>query len=323
MSLSQMQVFNEYVMPATLETLSQMVQKFNAASNGTIVLYAEGFDGDYLQSSFFKNLASARRRVDRYAANGAITPIDLSQDKEVTVKIAGGFGPVRYEPSQMTWLQKPTAEGIEVISREFAEILLQDQLNTTIAALAAAIGNQADAVVDVSATKKVDYQTVNDSHALFGDHSNMLTATVMSGRQYHTFVGQNLANVQHLFQAGNVRVVEVLGRPSVITDAPALTVPVAGETPAKSRVLSLAPNAARVLDTSTPISNIETNNGKARIETTLQIDYDFGLGLKGYAWDMTSGGKSPSDAALATGANWDKVVASIKHTAGVLAVGQA
>ncbi len=41
MSLSQMQVFNKYVMPATIETLSQMVEKFNAASGGAIRLTTE------------------------------------------------------------------------------------------------------------------------------------------------------------------------------------------------------------------------------------------------------------------------------------------
>jgi hypothetical protein len=55
----------------------------------------------------------------------------------------------------------------------------------------------------------------------------------------------------------------------------------------------------------------------------MQVDYSFGLGLKGYSWDQTNGGKSPTDAELATGTNWDKVVTSDKHTAGVLAVGDA
>ena len=51
MSLSQMQVFNEYIMPATIETLAQMVNKFNQASNGAIRLTTKGFDGDFLQES--------------------------------------------------------------------------------------------------------------------------------------------------------------------------------------------------------------------------------------------------------------------------------
>ncbi|WP_036577949.1 major capsid protein [Brucella anthropi] len=324
MSLSQMQVFNKYFMPATIETLAQMVNKFNAASGGTIRLTTEGFEGDFLQESFYAAIHSARRRVDRYAANADQVATDLTQQKHTSVKVAGGFGPVRYEPSQMTWLEKPTAEGIEVASRNFAEALLQDQLNTAIAALVAAISNQgADTTVDVSATGPVTYAAVNNSHALFGDHSGLLVAQVMDGATYHGFIGQNIANAQQLFQAGTVRVIDILGKISVITDAPALFTAAAGEDPAMRRVLSLVAGAATVTDSRDIISNIQTTNGKQRIETTLQIDYTFGLGLKGYTWDETNGGKSPTDAELATGSNWDKVVTSIKHTAGTLAVGAA
>ncbi|HHK0933675.1 TPA: major capsid protein [Pseudomonas aeruginosa] len=326
MALSDMEVFNTYFMPATVETLSQMVERFNAASGGAILLTTDGFDGDFLQTSFYAGLAGARRRVNRYGSNDAVTPVDLTQLKHNTVKVAGGFGPVRYEPSQMTWLRKPTAEGVEVASRYFAESLLQDQLNTAVAALVAAISNQGAATtVDVSGTKKVDYIAVNDSHALFGDHSSQLIAQVMDGAQFHTFIGQNLTNAQQLFQSNGVRVVDILGRLIVVTDAPALYTPAVSDpaAPAKRRVLSLTQGAATVHDARDLISNIETSNGKERIETTLQIDYSFGVGLRGYAWDVANGGASPDDAALSTGANWDKVATSVKHTAGVLAVGQA
>ncbi|ALP47897.1 major head protein [Pseudomonas phage YMC11/02/R656] len=326
MALSDMEVFNTYFMPATVETLSQMVERFNAASGGAILLTTDGFDGDFLQTSFYAGLAGARRRVNRYGSNDAVTPVDLTQLKHNTVKVAGGFGPVRYEPSQMTWLRKPTAEGVEVASRYFAESLLQDQLNTAVAALVAAISNQGAATtVDVSDAKKVDYIAVNDSHALFGDHSSQLIAQVMDGAQFHTFIGQNLTNAQQLFQSNGVRVVDILGRLIVVTDAPALYTPAVTDpaAPAKRRVLSLTQGAATVHDARDLISNIETSNGKERIETTLQIDYSFGVGLRGYAWDVANGGASPDDAALSTGANWDKVATSVKHTAGVLAVGQA
>src|SRR5690606_8321324 len=132
-----------------------------------------------------------------------------------------------------------------------------------------------------------------------------------------------IANGNTLFQAGTVRVVDMLGKMAVVTDAPALYTAAAGEDPAMRRVLSLAAGAATVTDSRDIISNIETSNGKERIETTLQIDYTFGLGLKGYTWDEANGGKSPTDAELATGSNWDKVATSIKHTAGTLAIGLA
>lgn len=320
MSLSQMQVFNEYIMPATIETLGQMVEKFNGASNGAIRLTTEGFTGDFLQESFFAAIHSAQRRVDRYAAQAAAAATDLTQLKHSTVKVAGGFGPIRYEPGQMTWLQKPTVQGIEVASKNFAEALMKDQLNTAIAALVAAISNQAAATNDVSATAGVNYINMNGAHAKFGDRSGELVAQIMTGAVYHKLIGANLANAESLFMAQGVRVVDILGKAVIVTDAPGLYL--AG-TPNKDFVLSLAPDAAIVSDGSDLISNIETTNGQTRIETTMQVDYTFGLGLKGYTWNETAGGKSPTDAELGTGSNWTKVATDIKHTAGVITIGDA
>lgn len=320
MSLAQMQVFNDYVAPATIETLGQMVEKFNAASNGAIRLTTQGFSGDFLQESFFAAIHSAQRRVDRYAAQAAASATDLTQLKHSSVKVAGGFGPVRYEPGQMTWLTKPTAEGIEVASRNLAEAIMRDQLNTAIAALVAAIANQPTATNDVSAAAGINYVTMNAAHAKFGDRSGDLVAQIVTGSVYHKLIGANLTNTPQLFQAQGVRVVDILGKAVIVTDAPALFL--AG-TPNKDFVLSLAPDAAIVFDGSDMISNIQTNNGQTRIETTLQVDYTFGLGLKGYTWDETNGGKSPTDAEIATGSNWDKVATDIKNTAGVITVGDS
>lgn len=320
MSLTNMQVFNQYIMPATIETLAQMIDKFNAASRGAIRLTTTGFDGDFLQESFFASIHAAQRRVDRYASNGTPSVTDLSQLKHSAVKVAGGFGPIRFEPSQLTWLSKPTAEGIEVASRNFAEALLKDQLNTAIAALVAAISNQSTAKNDVSATGGINYGAINTAHALFGDHSTSLVAQVMTGQVYHKLIGQNLTNTPQLFQAQNVQVVDILGKAVIVTDAPSLF---ASGTPDLQKVLSLTDSAAIVFDGGDIISNIQTNNGKERIETTMQVDYTFGLSLKGYTWDESNGGKSPTDAELATGSNWDKVATSIKHTAGVITIGDA
>jgi hypothetical protein len=324
MSLSQMQVFNQYFIGPTIETLGQMIDKFNAASSGSIQLTTTGFDGDFLQESFFAAIHSAQRRVDRYAAQGNITPTDLTQLRHDGVKVAGGFGPIRYEPSQMTWLQQPTARGIEVASRNFAEALLRDQLNTAIAALVAAIENgAANTTVLEGSAGALSYSTLNDAHAKFGDRSADIVANVMNGRCYHRLIGQNLTNATRLFEAQGVTVVDILGKAVVVTDAPALAraAVVDPATPARNLALGLVSGAAIVYDAGDVISNIETKNGQTRIETTMQVDYSFGLSLKGYSWDIVNGGKSPTDAELATGSNWDKVATDWKHTAGVLAIG--
>lgn len=323
MALSNMQVFNQYYQPAIIETLSQMVNKFNAASRGAIILTTEGFDGDFLQNSFFTALHSAQRRVDRYATNDAVSSTALAQTKESAVKVAGGFGPVLFEPAQMTWLQKPTGEAIAHISKSFAEAMMQDQLNTGIAAAVAAISNQSAATYNglaVSPDLGISQVTLNRSHALFGDHSGSLIAQVMTGSVAHKLIGQNLGD--QLFNSGNVTVLDILGKAVIVTDAPALYETISGA-PDKEKVLSLVAGGVVVSDGGDMVSNVQTSNGKLRIETTMQVDYTFGLGLKGYTWDTTNGGKSPTDAELATGSNWDRTTTSIKHSAGVICIGSA
>jgi len=321
MSLSNMQVFNRELQTATIETLSQMVDKFNAASAGSIRLTAEGFEGDFRHEAFWQGIHAAQRRVDRYATNDAASATPLVQLKETGVKVAGGFGPIIWEPSQLTWVLKHTGEAVEVISKNLAEAILKDQLNTAIASLVGAIEGQATATYD-GGTGPLTYVDLNSAHALFGDHSQLIVANVMDGAQYHSLIGQNLANQATLFQAANVTVVDILGRRVVVTDAPALR-----ETPSTVtndvKVLGLVAGAATVYDGSDLITNVETSNGNKRIASTFQADYTFGVALKGYAWDTASGGKSPTDAELATAANWDKVATSIKHTAGVIALGFA
>lgn len=320
MSLSNMKVFNDYLKKTTIETLAQDVEKFNAASAGSIRLTTQGIDGDFLQESFWAGLHSAQRRVDRYAANGAQAATPLTQKQYDSVKIAGGFGPILWEPSQLSWVQKNPEEALEVISRNLSEAIMSDQLNTAIAALVAAIGNQPTATNDVSATLGVDYVAINNAHALFGDASQRLIAQVMTGAMYHKLIGKNLVNAEKLFTFSGVQVVDILGKAVIITDAAALY---EAGTPNKQKVLSLADGAAMVMDGSDLITNIETSNGKERIETTMQADYTFGMGLKGFTWDVAGGGKSPTSAELATGANWDLVANSIKASAGVITIGDA
>ncbi len=320
MALSNMKVFNDFVREIAIETLAQMVDKFNAASRGSIRLSTEGFGGDYMMKSSFASLHSARRRVDRYATNAAASATPLAQLQHNTVKVAGGFGPVLWEPGQLTWVQNNPEAAAEVISRNMAEAIMQDMLNTAIAAAVAAIEAQGTATTYDGATGPITYRDINNAHAKFGDHSSNIVANVMDGATYHGLIDVNLANAEQLFSAQGVTVVDILGRVVVVTDAPALRETGTG---ADCKVLGLVTDAVIVHDAGDLISNIETSNGKERIETTMQADYTFGLGLKGYTWDLTSGGKSPTDAELATGSNWDKIATSIKHTAGVLAIANA
>lgn len=321
MALTNMVVFNRNVREATIETLAQMVEKFNAASRGGIQLSTEGFGGDFLMKSMFSSLHAAQRRVDRYATNTSASATQLAQLQNNTVKVAGGFGPIEWEPAQLSWVGDNEASAIALISQNMAEAIMKDMLNSGIASAIAAMENVGATVTyDTGTGRDITYGDINNAHALFGDMSQLLVCDIMDGTLYHKLIGQNLTNTPQLFQAGNVTVVEILGKAVVVTDAPALR-----ETPATStndiKVLSLAAGGIVVHDAGDLVTNIETSNGSQRIKTTMQADYTFGLGLKGYSF--SSSVKSPTDAELATGSNWTKTATSVKHTAGVVTLGQA
>lgn len=321
MALTNMQVYNEQIRLRTIELLAQNLAVFNAASGNTIILSSEGFMGDFSRESFYDTLANAQRRVDRYAANGSQASTALSESEVVGVKVAGGFGPVLFEPAQLTYLQSNPQEAINVIAQGFADALLADQLNTSVGSAVAAVENQATLVNDVSALTAgagaLTQSVLNGSHAKFGDKSGMLRADVMTGAAYHKLLEKGLANGERLFESTNVTVQSILGKIFVVSDIPSLAV--AG-TPNKTKVLSLVDRGIIVDNTSDIITNLDTSNGNERIETTWQADYTFGVKLKGYAWDIASGGASPVDAELFTGSNWDPAVTSLKNTAGTLAI---
>ena len=317
MALTDMKVFDKFAAEATIETLAQQVEIFNAASGGAITLSTEGFTGDFIHEVMWKSVHTAQRRVDRYAALTSPAATALAQIDETGVKVAGGFGPISWEPAQLTYMQKNPAEAVEMASRNMSEAIIRDMLNTGIAAAVGAFGNAAGASYDAVAAK-ITHSALNTGHALFGDRSSALVADVMDGSTYHKLIGLNLVNGQSLFNYGGVTVVELLGKRVVVTDAPALFL---DSTTDQNRVLSLVAGGIVCHNAGDLITNTQVANGQSRITATFQADYTFGVTLKGYAWDTTNGSKSPTDAELATGTNWDMIATSIKDTAGVLISG--
>ena len=320
MALADMKVYDTEIYTTTIELLGQKLDAFNAASGGTIVLDANAWRGNYTKESFYQQLAGAQRRVDRTGANGAQAGTNLAMGETGGVKVAGGFGPVVFEPSQMSWILRSPQEAIMAISEGFADALLADQLNTAVGCAVAAVENQATLVNDVSATAGLDQKVINTSHFKFGDANSMLRADIMHSKSNEVLINKALDNGERLFESSNVTVVSILGKLLVVSDIPALFV--AG-TPNKIKVLSVVVGGIVVDNSSDIITNMETSNGKQRIETTWQADYSFGVRLKGYKWDEANGGASPDDAALFTGTNWDLAMASTKHTLGTLAVADA
>ena len=314
MSLVDMKVFNTQLQTAIIKKLNQKTDLFTQQSG--ISLVNEAMMGDFKEEAIWNNVSQALRDVDAYAAQAAVTAIGLSQDQINSVKTMKGFGPILWEPNQLAWIGKDPGEALSVISNSLSMAIMQDQVNKAIGVLVAALGNEASATNDVSALAgdlgAVTQQTLNTTHALFGDASGELVSQVMTGATAHKLYGQALNNGAQLFTEGTVRVIDILGKRTVVTDSPAL---IAGT---KERVLSLTPNACMIASNNDFRSSIVEGTGKTRLETTYQAEYTENVMVKGYSWNTAL--KSPVKAALETGTNWTLTL-PLKQSAGVMLVG--
>lgn len=315
MALSDLAVFSEYVYSAQTEILRQQIDLFNTASRGAIVLRSAAHVGDYSDVASWARVSGLVRRRNAYGA-GAVTPKNLTMLVDTMVKVAAGTPPVLMPPSQFEWIQRNPEEGGAVVGQQLAVETLADMLNTGILAAVAALNGVA-AVVDDQSAATADVSVFNSAQSKFGDQYTDLVAWIMHSKPLFDIFGAALGNAEGLFTFGSVNVrTDPFGRVFIISDSPALF----NATPAPDQynTLGLVPGAIQVHQNGDFTDNFETTNGDENIQRSYQAEWSYELGVKGFAWDKTNGGKSPNDAALGTSTNWDRFATSVKDLAGVL-----
>lgn len=317
MALSDLAVFSEYTYSAMTEVLAQQVDLFNAASGGTILLASAAHEGDYSDVAFWAKIQGLVRRRNAYGS-GAVAEKNLEHLIDTMVKVAAGTPPVRVDPGQFEWIQRNQEEGGAVYGQQLAKDTLADMLNTALLAYVAALTGEADVYEDKSGADTT-FPTLLSMSAKFGDRSNDLVAWAMHSKSLFDIFGTALANTAGLFTFGTVNVrQDGFGRPFIVTDSPSLIN--ATPDPDKHYIAGLTAGAIRVDMNGDFTQNVETKNGDENIIRTIQSEWSYNVGIKGYSWDKATGGKSPNDAALGTAANWDRYATSHKDTAGVLAL---
>jgi hypothetical protein len=314
MALSDLAVFQEYAYTGMQEALDYNVDLFNSATGGCIVLRTRSHLGDFSDEAFWRRLDGLVRRRNAYGT-ATLSEINLAMAVDTMVKIAAGTPPVAMDPAQFKWIQQNPEEGGALYGRQLAVDMVADMVNTGVMAFIAATIAEAEVFVDVSGVA-LDYTHFNTGQAAFGDRAGAIRLWVMHSAPMFNLWGTNIANANRLFVFGNVSVRnDPFGRPIVITDAPSLVEP---GTPDTYYTLGLTGQAIVVDQNADFTTNTSTTNGKENIHRTIQSEWSYNLGLKGYAWDKTNGGKSPNDAALAVSTNWDKIVTSHKDLGGVI-----
>ena len=316
MSITAMKVFNDFMYTTVNETVAQQVNLFNTATRGGIILKSARNVGDFAEDIFYTAFTTPVRRRDIYAT-GAVAAQAIGQATATKVKIAGAAGPFAFDPSQFTWIQKNPEEAAVVIGEQVSKAILQDYLNSALRAANAAFG--ANNSFDGSAGT-MDLTDLNNGARLLGDKAQDLACWVMHSKPYFDLLGAAITNSNTLFTFGTIQVVtDGMGRPLVITDSPSLYLDAATDL---YYTLGFVPGGAIVEDNGDFFANTETTNGDENINRTWQAEFTYNLGLKGFQWDKTNGGKSPTDAEVATATNWDKVATSTKNLGGVRVVTQ-
>jgi len=319
MALSNLERFNRWTYSSMSEKIAQQIALFNQATRGGIVLSSAANVGDYTDEAYWKKIAGLVRRRDAYGS-GAVTAKTMEHLLKTSVKVAAGTPPVNIDPGMFEWIQRSPDEAGIVYGEQLAEEMMADMLNTAIKSTAAATSGIAGLVSDISngSTGLLTLAALNTGASKMGDRSQDIQCWVMHSKTMFDLYGAAITNSNTLFEFGTINVIsDGFGRPLIMTDAPDLTYT---DTTQHYRTLGLVSGAVVVEQNSDFTQNTETSNGDENILRTIQSEWSYNVGVKGFAWDKANGGASPTDAELATATNWDTIASSTKDNAGVMVV---
>ena len=319
MALSDLAVYSEYAYSSMTEVLRQRIDLFNAATGGAITLRSAAHQGDFSDVAFFAKISGLVRRRNSYGS-GSVAEKKLAHLVDTMVKVAAGTPPVRLDPGQFKWIQQNPEVAGAALGQQLAVDTMADMLNTGLGATYAALSAQSAVVHDATGLTApedtMSFLNLNKGQAKFGDQASMISAWVMHSKPMFDLYGKNLTNAERLFNYGNINVMrDPFGKLLVMTDSQNLVIT---GTPNNYAVLGLVPGAVIIDQNNDYTANEEAKNGDENIIRTFQAEWSYNVGVRGFAWDKTNGGKSPNDAALLTATNWDKYATSHKDLAGVV-----
>ena len=319
MALSDLAVYSEYAYASMTEVLRQRIDLFNAATGGAITLRSAAHQGDFSDVAFFAKISGLVRRRNSYGS-GSVGEKKLAHLVDTMVKVAAGTPPVRLDPGQFKWIQQNPEVAGAALGQQLAVDTMADMLNVGLGASYAALSAQTAVVYDATGNtlpeNTLSFGNLNNGQAKFGDQASTISAWVMHSKPMFDLYGKNLSNAERLFNYGNINVMrDPFGKLLVMTDSQNLVITGA---PNNYAVLGLVPGAVIIDQNDDYTANEEAKNGDENIIRTFQAEWSYNVGVRGFAWDKTNGGKSPNDAALLTATNWDKYATSHKDLAGVV-----
>jgi hypothetical protein len=324
MALSDLAVYSEYAYKTMTEVMDQEVEKFNAASDGTIILSPAAHQGDFSDQAFFQKIVGGTVRRRNAYGSGAIEQKRIKHIVDTSVKVAAGTPEFLIEPSNFRWIQQnPESAGV-AFGVQLAKDTMADMLNTGLGATVAAMSNIAEIIQDDTGVAtpgdQPSFVGLTGAAGLLGDRSSAVRAWIMHSTPMTKLWQNAITNHERLFQYSNVAVSrDPFGRLFIVTDSPALTGSTGGATPVTFfNTLGLQTGALYIGQNNDFDAMQQDHTGNENLQRTYQAEWSYQVGVAGFSWDKANGGKSPNDAALMAAANWDRYATSHKDLNGVL-----
>lgn len=322
---SDMVIYQAEFQTGLIESLTQFLNAFNASSRGAIRLVPNALKGHYSKNAFFKDISGLVTRRD-ITSVASVTPIPMTQDELIGVKINRKVGPVSNTLDSIIKAGLTEEEASRAFGKLAGEHKMRDMLNTGLIALETAIQSVTAMNLDITGetTKTNSTAALQRTIAKMGDNGQKIVCWVTHSKPQNDVLGAMIAaNVTGLSDIVSIQgaVPAFLGRPAVITDSPALT-DANGTSIDTYNTLGLVADALVIEESEPDRFFTDIVGSLENLARIWQSEYAYNITIKGKKWDVANGGINPADAAIVTTTNWDTVVSDDKNTAGVRLVTQ-
>jgi hypothetical protein len=309
-----------------IEVLQRETGVFNEASAGTLVMEGRFIKGNYEQASFLKYTSGLVNRRVTTDNTTSLTDINLQMGEFVGVKLNRVVGPVAMarDPYKKAGFD-PKVFSVQ-LGQQLAPEIMADYCDSMITAVKAGITGVSSLVLDITGAGTTLPLANTFTHARFpqlyvkfGDRASRLKAIVMHSKVYYDLMGnaiqEKIVNVADVTIAQGTTA--TMGKPVVICDSPSLFTVDASGNPNAYFTLLLVEGAGKLTESEARDAEMVPIVGHYNLGNRFQAEHAFNLDVKGCAWDIANGGANPTQTALGTSTNWDKVVADTKMMPGV------
>lgn len=324
---------NQYFHTGMFEGVTQNLGLFNEVSSGAVRLTDDRYAGHYNDRLLYKTMEDAWTRRD-ITAQTAVSSADTKKVEEISQR-GVKFNAKMYSPFVLHAFQKNFDPGMkgdyQEISRKIGQATavgrLKQQVNHALYASRAALKNQSTSLYS-NATSAGNYSgkmnsgDLGLSRAKLGDASGKLRCWIMHSKVYFDLVGNQVADKvtgvsDFILREGTGLTYNI---PVLIIDSPALTAVIGSGSAAYTEyyTLGLVEDAVVIANSEPEVMVAEVVTGAENLRIDLQGEGAHNIEVKGFQWDTSNGGINPTEAALATGSNWDLASAHVKNRAGLV-----